>query len=171
MVLLDAFVERAGADKVITGWRCSKVDYDGDQAVAHFEDGDGNPLPAQRGTVAVRVARGIHSVLRKQLYPEEGPPKYSGINMWRGVTRWRPFLSGASMIRIGWHHPAKLLIYPIRDKIDAEGRQLVNWVCDIETPQYHKNDWNQRGRLEDFLPAMEDWHFDWLDVPQVHQQR
>ena len=70
-------------------------------------------------------------MLRKQLYPNEGPPKYSGINMWRGVTRWKPFLSSASMIRIGWHHPAKLLIYPIRNNVDAEGRQLVNWVCDI----------------------------------------
>jgi 2-polyprenyl-6-methoxyphenol hydroxylase-like FAD-dependent oxidoreductase len=86
--------------------------------------------------------------------------------MWRGVTRWKPFLSGASMIRIGWHHPAKLLIYPIRNNVDSEGRQLVNWVCDIETPQYQARDWNRRGRLEDFLPAMADWHFDWLDVPQ-----
>ena len=165
MVLLDAFIKRAGADKVITGWRCIRVEPEGPEAIAHFEDVDGNALPFQRGSLVIS-AEGIHSVLRKQLYPDEGPPKYSGINMWRGVTRWRPFLSGASMIRIGWHHPAKLLIYPIRNNVDAEGRQLVNWVCDIETPQYQARDWNRRGRLEDFLPAMADWHFDWLDVPQ-----
>jgi 2-polyprenyl-6-methoxyphenol hydroxylase-like FAD-dependent oxidoreductase len=165
MVLLDAFIARAGADKVILGRRCRQVDYDGDEAIAHFEDVNGKPLPVERGAVAVSC-EGIHSVLRKQLYPDEGPPKYSGINMWRGVTRWQPILTGASMIRIGWHHPAKLLIYPIRNNIDAEGRQLVNWVCDIETPQYQARDWNRRGRLEDFLPAMADWHFDWLDVPQ-----
>src|SRR5512146_2724355 len=165
MVLLDAFLERAGADRVITGWRCTRVEHDGPEAIAHFENVDGKPLPPQRGSVVIS-AEGIHSVLRKQLYPNEGPPKYSGINMWRGVTRWKPFLSGASMIRIGWHHPAKLLIYPIRNNIDAEGRQLVNWVCDIETPQYQARDWNRRGKLEDFLPAMADWHFDWLDVPQ-----
>src|SRR5664279_182865 len=53
------------------------------------------------GAVAVSC-EGIHSVLRKQLYPDEGPPKYSGINMWRGVTRWQPILTGASMFRIGW---------------------------------------------------------------------
>jgi len=29
MVLLDAFIERAGADKVITGWRCIRVEHDG----------------------------------------------------------------------------------------------------------------------------------------------
>ena len=164
MVLLEAFVARAGRDKVILGHKCTRVDYDGDEAVAHFEDMNGKPLPSQRGSVTISC-EGIHSVLRKQLYPNEGPPKYSGINMWRGVTRWQPFMSGASMIRVGWHHPAKLLIYPIRNNIDAQGRQLVNWVCDIETPQYQARDWNRRGRLEDFLPAMADWHFDWLDVP------
>ena len=165
MVLLEAFVARAGKDKVVLGHKCTRVDYDGPEAVAYFEDVDGKALPPVKGSVVVS-AEGIHSVLRKQLYPNEGPPKYSGINMWRGVTRWKPFLSGASMIRVGWHHPAKLLIYPIRNNIDAEGRQLVNWVCDIETPTYKERDWNRRGRLEDFLPAMADWHFDWLDVPE-----
>ncbi|HEU4659832.1 MAG TPA: flavin-dependent oxidoreductase [Pseudolabrys sp.] len=164
MVLLDAFVARAGKDKIATGMKCTRVDYDGDKATAYFEDVNGRSLPSQDADVIVSC-EGIHSVLRKQLYPNEGPPKYSGINMWRGVTRWKPFMSGASMIRIGWHHPAKLLIYPIRNNIDAEGRQLVNWVCDIETPTYKARDWNRGGKLEDFLPAMADWHFEWLDVP------
>jgi 2-polyprenyl-6-methoxyphenol hydroxylase-like FAD-dependent oxidoreductase len=70
------------------------------------------------------------------------------------------------MIRIGWHRPAKLLLYPIRNAIDAEGRQLVNWVVDIETPEYEKNDWNRPGRLEDFIDVLADWHFEWLDVPE-----
>src|SRR3972149_6370740 len=85
--------------------------------------------------------------------------------MWRGVTSGQATLPGASMVPMGWHHPAKLLIYPIRNNIDAQGRQLINWVCDIETPQYQARDWNRRGQLEDFLPAMADWKFDWLDVP------
>jgi 2-polyprenyl-6-methoxyphenol hydroxylase-like FAD-dependent oxidoreductase len=165
MVLLDAFIARAGADKVQTGWRCTGVETIGDEAVAHFVDPAGKALPSQRGSVAIG-AEGIHSVLRKQLYPNEGPPKYSGVNMWRGITRWQPMLSGASMIRVGWHHPAKLLIYPIRNNIDEQGRQLINWVCDIETPAHLANDWNRPGKLEDFLPAMADWKFDWLDVPK-----
>ena len=165
MVLLEAFIARAGRDKVQTGWRCTGVETVGNEAVAHFVDPKGNALPSQRGSVAID-AEGIHSVLRKQLYPNEGAPKYSGVNMWRGVTRWQPMLSGASMIRIGWHHPAKLLIYPIRNNIDEQGRQLINWVCDIETPAHLANDWNRPGKLEDFLPAMADWKFDWLDVPE-----
>src|SRR5919202_4267712 len=87
--------------------------------------------------------------------------------MWRGVTRWKPFLSSASMVRAGWLATGKMVIYPIRNNIDAAGRQLVNWVAEIETPHYKKRDWNRPGRLEDFLPAFADWHFDWLDVPAL----
>ncbi len=164
MVLLDAFTARAGADRVVTGWRCTRVDPE--SGVAHFEDSrSGKPLEPQRGSVVVSC-EGIHSTLRRQLYPDDGPPKYAGINMWRGVTRWKPILSGATMARIGWHHPAKLLLYPIRNAIDSEGRQLINWVVDIETPEYEKNDWNRPGKLDDFIAPLADWHFDWLDVPQ-----
>ena len=163
-VLLDAFIERGGADRIVTRWRCTGAD--ADAGIAYFVDSvTGEPREPQRGTVIVSC-EGIHSVLRKQLYPEEGPPKYAGINMWRGVTRWQPILSGATMARIGWHHPAKLLLYPIRNAIDGEGRQLVNWVVDIETPEYQKNDWNRPGKLDDFIHTMADWHFDWLDVPE-----
>jgi len=35
------------------------------------------------------------------VFPSEGEPRYSGINMWRGVTRWKPMLSGASMVAGG----------------------------------------------------------------------
>ena len=116
-------------------------------------------LPSQRGAIVVSC-EGIHSVIRKQFFPNEGPPRYSGLNMWRGVTRWKPFLDGATFVRIGWHKPAKVLIYPIRNNIDAEGRQLINWVCDIEqeTP-IPQRDWNRQGRLEDFIGALEDWRF------------
>lgn len=168
MVLLAAFVARAGADRVVTNHRCIAVEQDASGATAHFE----NPAtkqrqPSQRGT-AVIACDGIHSAIRKQLFPNEGPPRYSGLNMWRGVTRWKPFLDGATFVRIGWHKPAKVLIYPIRDNIDGEGRQLINWVCDIEqeTP-IEQRDWNRRGRLEDFIGAIEDWTFPWLDVPAM----
>jgi 5-methylphenazine-1-carboxylate 1-monooxygenase len=85
--------------------------------------------------------------------------------MWRGTTRWKPSLSGANMVRAGWLTTGKIVIYPIRNHIDAEGRQLVNWVAEIETPHYRQRDWNRPGNLDDFLPAFADWHFDWLDVP------
>ena len=163
-VLLGAVRDRLGADAVLTGHRCTGVDQDADSATAHFAGPDGAPVAAVRAPVVV-ACDGLHSAVRRQFHPDEGPPRYSGINMWRGVTRWRPFLSGATMVRAGWFTPGKMVIYPIRDAIDAEGRQLVNWVAEIETPQHlARRDWNKAGRLEDFLPAFADWNFDWLDV-------
>jgi 2-polyprenyl-6-methoxyphenol hydroxylase-like FAD-dependent oxidoreductase len=168
MVLLDAFISRAGADRVVTGHRCIGVEQDDTGATVHFEDSATKQrLPSRRGSIVVSC-EGIHSVIRKQLFPDEGPPRYSGLNMWRGVTRWKPFLDGKTFVRVGWHKPAKVLIYPIRDNIDAQGRQLINWVCDIEqeTP-IPQRDWNRQGRIEDFIGPISDWNFDWLDIPAM----
>jgi 5-methylphenazine-1-carboxylate 1-monooxygenase len=164
-VLLEAVRRRLGEDAIRAGWKCLGFEQDGGSATALFRDsGTGDELPPQRGGVVV-ACDGIHSVIRKQLHPQEGEPLYSGVNMWRGVTRWPAFLSGASMVRAGWLKCGKMVIYPIRDRIDAEGRQLVNWVAEIETPRHQQRDWNRRGSLTDFLGAFEAWRFDWLDVP------
>ncbi len=168
MVLYRAFVARAGRDRVMTGHRCTGFEQDDTSATAHFENPvTGERLPSQRGSIVVGCD-GIHSVVRKRFFPDEGPPRYSGINMWRGVTRWKPFLDGRTMVRVGWHKPAKVLIFPIRDNIDSEGRQLINWVCDIEqeTP-IRRRDWTSQGKLADFIDRIEDWRFDWLDVPAM----
>jgi 2-polyprenyl-6-methoxyphenol hydroxylase-like FAD-dependent oxidoreductase len=164
-VLLDAFVARAGAETVFKGWPATAVEQDEKGAVVRFENADGRH-PPQRGRVVI-ACDGIHSAIRRQFFPDEGPPRYSGVNMWRGVTRWKPILTGASMIRAGWLTNGKMVIYPIRDRIDPEGRQLINWVAEIETPHYLSRDWNRRGRIEDFIGAFADWHFDWLDVPAL----
>jgi 2-polyprenyl-6-methoxyphenol hydroxylase-like FAD-dependent oxidoreductase len=165
-LLLDATRARLGPDNVVCGHACSGFSQDERSVQLRFAAPDGTPLPPVRAAVAVGCD-GIHSALRKQLYPDEGAPRYSGVNMWRGVTRWRPILSGASMIRAGWLSVGKMVIYPIRDAIDQDGHQLVNWVAEIESPRPAQRDWSRAGRLEDFLPAFADWHFDWLDVPAL----
>ena len=164
-VLLDACRQRIGAERIMTGWRCVGFDQTERSAMARFRDATtGKELPPQSGSVLIGCD-GINSAIRKQLYPNEGPPIYSGVNMWRGVTRWTPFLSGASMTRAGWLATGKLVIYPIRNAIDAAGRQLVNWVAELETPKYRLRDWNRPGAIEDFIDRFADWHFDWLDMP------
>jgi 2-polyprenyl-6-methoxyphenol hydroxylase-like FAD-dependent oxidoreductase len=164
-VLFDAAVDRLGASRVHLGWKCVGFDQDGDAATLRFVDATtAAPLEPQRGRAAIGCD-GIHSVVRKQLHPSEGDPLYSGVNMWRGTTVWPPILTGASMIRAGWLTPAKIVVYPIRNNVDPAGRQLVNWVVEIETPEHTTRDWNRRGRLEDFIGPLSDWHFDWLDVP------
>src|SRR5262249_9770234 len=131
MALLDAYRERAGADRIHAGWRCTGFEQDANTVVAHFVDATtGAKLESQRGTILI-ACDGIHSTIPKQLHPNEGPPLYSGVNMWRGVTPWPSFLSGGSMVRAGWLEGGKMVIYPIRDNIDAQGHQLVNWVAEV----------------------------------------
>ena len=158
-VLLDAVRARIGEGRIHLGSHCVGFEQDDAKVVLKFREGC-----SAEGKIAVGCD-GIHSVIRKQLYPHEGEPRYSGVNMWRGVTRWKPILSGASMLRAGWLATGKLVHYPIRNDIDAEGRQLVNWLWEIETPRYQRWDWNRRARVEDFIAGAESWRFDWLDVP------
>jgi 2-polyprenyl-6-methoxyphenol hydroxylase-like FAD-dependent oxidoreductase len=164
MVLRDAFCERAGGDRLVTNRHCLAVEQDDRGVTVTFSDGPGGAERyAVRGRVAI-ACDGINSAVRKQFFPDEGEPHYSGVNMWRGVTRWTPILSGASMIRAGWLSHGKMVIYPIRPA-GEDGLQLVNWVAEIETAIYRKRDWNRKGALEDFIAAFADWLFDWLDVP------
>ncbi|MGQ0511191.1 MAG: flavin-dependent oxidoreductase [Betaproteobacteria bacterium] len=158
LVLLEAARARLGADAVVLGAKCAGIGQDHSGVTARFENG----APV-RGSCAIG-SDGIHSVVRRQLFPGEGGPSYQGINMWRGVTRMKPFLSGASMVVAGWLAVGKMVIYPIRNELDGEGRQLINWVAEIQSPRNVMQDWSLSGRLEDFYPAFENWRFDWLDV-------
>jgi 5-methylphenazine-1-carboxylate 1-monooxygenase len=164
-VLLDAFRERLGAERLFTGCRCIGFEQSASGVRARLVDVAHGDAPIERDGDAMIACDGLHSIVRKQLHPNEGEPLYSGVNMWRGVTVWQPILSGASMVRAGWLATGKLVVYPIRDRVDAQGRQLVNWVAELETPTHAQRDWNRRGALADFIGAYEDWHFDWLDVP------
>ena len=164
MVLLAAFKRRLGADRISTGHHCVGLEQDDSGVTLHFSDGpSGSTRNSVRGRAAI-ACDGLNSVIRKHFFPNEGEPRYSGVNMWRGVTRWKPILSGASMTRAGWLSHGKMVIYPIR-KLGADGLQLINWVAEIETPIYRRRDWNRAGSLDDFIGAFADWHFDWLDVP------
>ena len=163
-VLLAAAERRLGPERLHFGWRCTGAAAVGDGVAAHFEDATGAPLPQQTASLLI-ACDGIHSRIRRQLYPQEGEPVYSGVNMWRGVTRQGAYLTGASMVRAGWLSTGKMVIYPVRNH--ADGSQLINWVAELETPHYRRWDWNRPGRLEDFIGAFADWSFDWLDVPAL----
>ena len=164
LALLEAFRSRAGAEQVHTNHHCLGLEQDESGVSVHFSAGPGATKSSTvRGRAAI-ACDGINSVVRKQFFPDEGEPRYSGVNMWRGVTRWKPILSGASLTRAGWLSHGKMVIYPIR-AAGHDGLQLVNWVAEIETPVYRKRDWNRAGTIDDFIGAFADWRFAWLDVP------
>lgn len=161
LVLLEAARARLGAEAVVLGAKCAGIGQDAGGVTLRFENG-----AMARGSCAIG-SDGIHSAVRRQLFPDEGGPNYQGINMWRGVTRMKPFLTGASMAVAGWLEVGKMVIYPIRNDLDGEGRQLINWVAEIQSPRNVMQDWSLSGKLEDFYPAFEQWRFDWLDVAQL----
>ena len=155
-VLIDAVRDRLGSGAVHPDHRCVGIEQDAAGVTVRFEDAE-----PKTGTVAI-AADGFHSAVRQQFYPGEGL-HFGGINMWRGVTRRKPFLSGASVTRIGTVARGKMTIYPIRQFDD--GTQLINWVTEQPRDDHKLNDWATPGRIEDFIEPFTDWRFDWLDVP------
>lgn len=163
-VLLDAVCSRIGPDRVSTGWRCVGTGQFDDRAWATFAHG------ADVSTVegaAVVGCDGIHSVVYRELFPYGPALRYSGTNMWRGTSVYPDFLSGASMVRAGLPAEGKIVVYPIRRDIDGRGNNLVNWVVEIDTPMSDPEGVTAVGRTEDFAERFANWHFDWLDIPDL----
>ena len=162
-ILYDEALKVLGRDRITTNRQCLGVDQ-GDTGILlrMRETTSGAELPTVKADVAI-ACDGINSALRRQHYPDE-KVAFSGINTWRGVTRRKPILTGRSYMRVGSIRTGKMVIYPIIDKVDDQGNQLINWMAEIQTENAAINDWNKSGKLEDFLPIYAGWKFDWLDV-------
>jgi 2-polyprenyl-6-methoxyphenol hydroxylase-like FAD-dependent oxidoreductase len=166
MLLYDTVRERLGADVVRLGTRVAGVVQAGDGVEVALSDRNGTPAGSLTGAVLI-AADGIHSTIRQQLYPGEGPPIWNGAILWRGVSEALPFLTGRSMIMAG-HERQKFVCYPISDAASTPGRQVINWIAEKKFDADHdwpREDWNRPGDPADFLPDFEGWRFDWLDVP------
>lgn len=175
LFLWQEAVRRIGAQNLHLGQRVQAVSQNTDQvrAVVALSNGAQIELTAD----LLIAADGIHSAIRKQFYPDEGAPRWNGMMMWRGTSRVQPFLDGRAMVQAG-HRRAKFVVYPIEEP-QADGTQLINWICDrrlredgfgggLTAPR--REDWSQGGKLEDLLPTFGSWHFPWLDVPGVLHQ-
>jgi 2-polyprenyl-6-methoxyphenol hydroxylase-like FAD-dependent oxidoreductase len=163
-LLLAAVYERLGHEHVRLGCRAVRVETSGRAAELSLRTPSGDTRVT--GDVVV-VADGIHSTLRAQFYPDEGPPKWNQRVLWRGVTEADPFWGGRTMVMAGYQDE-KFVCYPIGPNAASRGRSMINWVAELRFPDsqaWRREDWSREGRLEDFLPAFEGWRFQWLDVP------
>ncbi|MZR30392.1 flavin-dependent oxidoreductase [Sneathiella litorea] len=169
MILLDAARARLGPENILTGHHFSNFEQDAEGVTAHFIDRhSGKSISSARGDFLVG-ADGINSRLREIFYPDEGPPKYSGQMLWRGVTEMEPFLDGRSMFMAG-HNDLKLVAYPIRAESAERGKSYINWIAERRIPAdlaARAADWNERGQLEDFKSYFADWHLGWLDLEKL----
>jgi 5-methylphenazine-1-carboxylate 1-monooxygenase len=164
--LWNAAVARLGAERLLTDHQCVGVEQTGRHVTLSFRSSvTGAPRAAVSADLAI-ACDGVNSVVRRQFYPAE-ELRFVGINTWRGVTRARPFLTGRSYVRAGSIRAGNIVIYPIVDDVDGAGTQLINWTTQVLQPGYDRNDWNQPGRLEDFLHIYAGWTFDWLDVAEL----
>ncbi len=167
MLLYDAVVERLGAAAIHSGHHLAAWQDNGGTIEARFVD---RQTGADRAVVTgdlLIAADGIHSAGRRSVAPEEGPPIWNGAILWRGTTEAAPFLGGRTMIMAG-HEQQKFVCYPIADL--GDGRLLINWIAERKfSPDtaWRREDWNRPGRRADYLPAFEDWRFDWLDIPAL----
>jgi len=166
LTLWRAAMERLGAARVLTDHQCVGLEQSEPRVTLHFRSTATGAARASVTADVVIACDGVNSVVRRQFYPGE-ELCFGGINTWRGVTRAKPFLTGRSYVRVGSIQRGNLVIYPIADDVDAEGRQLINWTAQVAQPGYERNDWNKPGRLEDFLPIYAGWTFDWLDIPDL----
>lgn len=169
LLLLDAVRERLGEAAILTDHEAVAVESDADGATVSFRSRTtGTPLATQRGDIVV-ACDGIHSAIRAQFYPDEGPPIWNRRVLWRATTRAAPYLDGRTMVMAG-HQDVKFVCYPIDPAAEADGQALINWIAELRFPDeaaWRREDWNRPGRLEDFLPVFEAWRFPWLDVPAV----
>lgn len=168
MALLAAARAALGAEGVSVGRRLTSVETRGAGVVARFVGRDGQDASTETADLLVG-ADGIHSAVRAGFFPDEGPPKWQGVMMWRGVTVGAPFLGGATMVQAGSNRQ-KFVCYPISRAHAARGEALINWIADLrigEGAAPDRGDWNRPGKLDDFLPRFADWNFGWLDVPAI----
>jgi len=127
---------------------------------AHFATDDGEV--AETADVVIG-ADGIHSALRARGYPDEGAPPWSGLTLWRGITRIPAFLDGRTMIMAG-DGEQKFVAYPLSGK-DAAGDMLVNFIAERRVGGTGDADWNRAVDPAPIVELFREWSFDWLDVP------
>lgn len=165
-VIYDAVVDRLGADAIRTGRRLAGFVQDEAGVTAHFTDAiEGGAGQSDRGEVLI-CADGIHSAGRRVFYPNEGPPSWQGVVMWRGAAEWSVWEDGESMA-IGGGLGGKFVLYPIAPA--HKGKQLMNWVVnirikdpEISTPP--PDNWSRQVALADVLPHALRFHVPGLDI-------
>ena len=168
-MLHRAVVERLGAQHIHSGHHLDRFQQEPDCVRAEFVDrATGTPVSRVEADLLVGCD-GIHSVTRRVFYPDEGPPKWNGVTMWRGVTESAPFLSGRTMINCG-SSKQRVVIYPISRAAEENGQARINWVATMRTADggpMPPQDWTFAADRNDLLDAFKSFTFDSLDVPAL----
>ena len=168
-VIHRAVEERLGREAIHTGCRLASFTQDEASVTAHFLDRAGAQVRTVRGDILIG-ADGIHSRVRETLFPNEGPPCWNGLMLWRGARDWPVFLTGRSMIVAGGLD-AKVVVYPIAAGAEPASR-LTNWavlvkIGDASAPPPRREDWSRPGKREELMPQVARFSVPYIDVPRL----
>src|SRR5262249_18509106 len=103
MLLLRAVRERIGKDDFRSGLRLTTLQQDRNGVSATFIDGQSGTVMSDSADILVG-ADGIHSTVRRHLYPAEGKPRFARQVLWRAAVDAQPFLGGRTMAIAGHFH-------------------------------------------------------------------
>ncbi len=169
MLLMTAVNERIGDSCVKPGHRFAAFEQDSREVLATFVDSTTSDILDVVACDMLIGADGLHSSVRHQLFPDEGPPVFSGIMMWRGAAERERFLDGRTMVIAG-DADQKVVIYPISERAERRGGSLVNWVAEIhiggkQPPR--PSDWWAEGVRSHFMPQFSDWDLGFLRMAEL----
>jgi len=163
-LLYDAIEARAPAGVHVDRTFMSRHETGG-QVEAHFVSASGERFAA-KGDVLIG-ADGIHSQLRRILFPDEGLPRWSGRLMWRGTANRPKFGDGKHFVVAG-SNDARLVLYPIAAG-KTDDTLLTNWVfvhraAEDGSPLYGREEWQGRADRARCLKMLETFVIPDLDI-------
>lgn len=175
MLLLSAVEERLGKEPLHLNHALTGFEQNASSITAQFSqrrDGASAEQSNMTGDILI-AADGINSTARRVLYPDEGPPRFSGRMLWRGCIERSPYLTGASMVWAG-HADQKFIAYPISQRSADKGKSLVNWIAELRirgkddkdlTPP--KTDWTKAVNKNIFEGPFESWRCGGLEMKEL----
>ena len=172
-ILHEAVLVRLGSHRFHAGVEVTAVGQDHRRVWADFTDrSTGQPTERQYADVLI-AADGARSITRALLNPDEKPPPWNGHVIYRGNALRERYFDGRTMTIIGnLTGPDALAVttYSISRPHHDASYSMVNWAVyaklEPDRPAPPQK-WNHAGEIEEAAALVEDWRFDFLDVPAL----
>jgi 2-polyprenyl-6-methoxyphenol hydroxylase-like FAD-dependent oxidoreductase len=172
-ILHHAVLERLGSGRFHAGLEVTAVGQDQYRVWADFIDrSTGRSAERQYADVLI-AADGARSATRALLNPDEKLPPWNGHVIYRGNTSCEKYFDGRTMTVAGaLTGPDALAVstYSISRSHHDAGHSMVNWAVyaklkpdRLVPPQ----EWNHAGDVEEAASHVENWRFDFVDVPAL----